>query len=295
MSQVVAPGGRPWPEAADSLRRMVADPDSYYLRTGERRFTSTPHTEGAWLPGEQHMAPVSGLMVHAIERELSALSAAASRSDEPGPELLISRLTFEILGVIAAGEMEIEVSVIRPGRTIQLIEATMIIAGRPTIRARVWRLARRDTASVSGGAPDPLPSPDGLERWAASDQWRGGYIRSLEIRPLPGGKPGRAAGWLRTPIALVHSEPVSDLARFIGLVDTANGIAVRRDPREWMFPNLELTIHLYRQPVWGWVGLDTSVIFGDGGVGLTTSVLHDVNGPVGRVEQLLTVRPLPTR
>lgn len=60
-------------------------------------------------------------------------------------------------------------------------------------------------------------------------------------------------------------------------------------------PNVELSIHLHRQPVWGWVGLDTSVIFGSDGVGLTTSVLHDVHGPVGRVEQLLTVRPVPKR
>lgn len=215
---------------------MVAEPDSYYLRVDERRFTSTEHTEGAWLPGEQHMAPVSGLIVHAIEGHLRDVAPGSSTLGDPRPEMAIFRLTFEILGVIAAGEMEIEVEIIRPGRTIELIEATMSIDRRPTIRARVWRLATSDTATVSGGAPEPLAAPDGLERWAASDQWRGGYIRSLEIRPLPAAKPGRAAGWLRTSIALVHDEPVSDLARFIGLVDTANGIAVRRDPREWMFP-----------------------------------------------------------
>jgi hypothetical protein len=29
---------------------------------------------------------------------------------------------------------------------------------------------------------------------------------------------------------------------------------------------------------------------GDNGIGLTSSVLHDVEGPVGTVEQILTVR-----
>jgi hypothetical protein len=76
-------------------------------------------------------------------------------------------------------------------------------------------------------------------------------------------------------------------------VDTANGIAVRRSPREWMFPNVDLTIHLHRQPTGDWVGLDTTVIFGTGGHGLTSTVLHDVLGPVGQASQTLTVRPLP--
>ena len=59
-----------------------------------------------------------------------------------------------------------------------------------------------------------------------------------------------------------------------------------------MFPNVDLSIHLYRSPVWGWVGLDTTVIFGADGVGLTSTTLHDRLGPVGRAEQILTVRPL---
>ena len=40
------------------------------------------------------------------------------------------------------------------------------------------------------------------------------------------------------------------------------------------------------------MGLDTTVVFGPDGASLTTTVLHDLSGPVGRSEQLLTVRPL---
>jgi hypothetical protein len=98
--------------------------------------------------------------------------------------------------------------------------------------------------------------------------------------------------WLATPVALVAGEPVSELAGFVGLVDTANGIGVRQSPAAWMFPNVDLTVHLHRQPSGPWVGLDTTVVFGPDGHGLTTTVLHDLDGPVGRAEQLLTVRPL---
>ena len=38
--------------------------------------------------------------------------------------------------------------------------------------------------------------------------------------------------------------------------------------------------------------LATTVVFGPDGAGLTTTVLHDLTGPVGRAGRLLTVRPL---
>lgn len=60
-----------------------------------------------------------------------------------------------------------------------------------------------------------------------------------------------------------------------------------------LFPNLDLTAHFFRTPVGRWLGLDTSVSFGERGIGLTSSVLHDAIGPLGTLAQSLTVRPLP--
>ena len=83
------------------------------------------------------------------------------------------------------------------------------------------------------------------------------------------------------------------MARLLGLVDTANGVAVRQHPGEWMFPNVDLTVHLFRTPTHGWLGLDTEVTFGETGLGLTSTDLYDEHGPIGRAEQILTVRRLP--
>jgi hypothetical protein len=41
--------------------------------------------------------------------------------------------------------------------------------------------------------------------------------------------------------------------------------------------------------------LDTTVTFGPTGQGLTSTVLYDVDGPVGHALQMLTVRPVPGR
>ncbi|MGW5318207.1 thioesterase family protein [Nocardia thailandica] len=255
---------------------------SYFLRRGPHRFAPTAAVGGAWADDEQHFSPVAGLAVHEIERH---------RAREGRPAIPLGRVTFDILGRIMFTEFEIHVETLRPGRTIELVQATVVIGGRPAVTARAWYLAPLDTAAVAGGAADPLPAPGTLPTGTLSERWPGGYIASLDSRVATGYRPGRAALWLRAVPALIADEPVTDLVRFTALIDTANGIAVRRDPREWLFPNIDLTVHLHRQPTGPWVGLDTSVVFGETGQGLTSTVLHDLDGPVGRAEQILTVRP----
>lgn len=226
------------------------------------------------------MAPVSGLLVRALE------------SCSPRDDLLVSRVAFDILGVIPAGEFEIRTEVLRPGRSIELVQAELLSAGRPAVRATAWRLAMTDTEAIAGTTTDTLPEPDDGKPWRGSEMWNSGFIRTVEFRVLPDWRPGHGRMWLRTDIDLVSGEPSSALARFIGLIDVANGIAVRADPTTLLFPNTDLTIHLTRTPVGPWVGLDTTVSFGADGVGLTASALHDVTGPIGRAAQTLTLRPV---
>ncbi|MFE3443467.1 thioesterase family protein [Nocardia sp. NPDC059180] len=264
----------------------MADSDdrrSYFRRIGEQRFVPTAHTGGAWRADEQHFSPLGGLIVHAIE---------TARARDNRPDLVMSRITFEILGQIGLEEFDIEVRTTRPGRTIELTEATVVIAGRPVISARAWLLAEQDTSAVTGGEPDRLPAPESLEPWRIGDLWPGGYIASIDVRTTAAPQPGRTTAWISTPIALLEGEPTSLLADYVALIDTANGIAVRQDPTKWMFPNVDLSIHLYRRPQGSWTGLDTTVVFGEHGQGLTTTVLHDVHGPVGQAQQILTVRQL---
>jgi len=254
---------------------------SYYRSLTDTSWEPTEHVQGAWLPDEQHMAPVAGLVTHALEQF------------EPRPDLQLCRLSFEILGVLPRWTTEITCRMVRPGRTIELVEATMVAGDRPVIRASGWRLSRQDTGAVAGGLPEPMPGPHHLPTWLGMSHWTGGFIESLEFRVAPGGEPGRQRVWLRTDVALLDPGPAGDLAEFVKLVDSANGIAARVDPREWVFPNTDLQIHLWRRPEAGWVGLDTRSTIGSDGVGLTHTVLHDRHGPVGRAEQILTVRRRP--
>jgi hypothetical protein len=59
-----------------------------------------------------------------------------------------------------------------------------------------------------------------------------------------------------------------------------------------MFPNVDLTLHFFRRPSGRHVGLDTRVAFGASGIGVTSTVMHDLEGPVGTIQQSLTMRRL---
>ncbi|MGW8378289.1 thioesterase family protein [Streptomyces sp. ODS28] len=265
----------------EAAARDAAAP-GYFERVDEGVYKPTAHAGGAWRTDEQHFSPLGGLILHAVDRHLAA---------QDGPRLLVSRVSFDILGQIALDETRIVVETLRPGRTIELLEATAYIGGRAVVRARVWLLAPQDTAEVAGGGPEPLPAPESLPRWDLSERWSGGYIASIDVRPVGEPQPGRTTAWISSPLSVVQGEVSGPVAEFVALVDTANGIAVRRSPQEWMFPNVDLTVHFHRQPVAGWTGLDTTVVFGPTGQGVTSTVLHDVHGPVGYAEQQLTVRP----
>lgn len=258
--------------------------DAYFTAASGGRYLPSEHASGAWQPGELHFAPLGGLLTHAIERH---------RDAEGGAPLLLSRIAFDILGFLALDAIAVRVETRRPGRTIELTEATASIAGRDVAVARAWHSVAGDTATVEGGAADRLPTPEGSRPAWLDDAWGGGFVRSLELRQSGEAVPGRSTSWIRSAHPLIDGEAVSPLARWIGLVDVVNGVAVRATPDAWRFPNLDLTVHLLRQPEGDWIGMDTTVSFGPTGQGITGAALHDERGHVGHASQTLTVRPSP--
>ncbi|WP_284977989.1 thioesterase family protein [Arthrobacter sp. fls2-241-R2A-200] len=258
----------------------LADGNFYYESLGGGRYRSTIHAQGAWNPEEQHMAPASGILADALVRH------------EPREDVRIARISYEILGLIPGGEFQVSTSTLRPGRTIELIQAELSARGRVAIRAAAWRMITSDTSAVAAVEDRPLPAPDECKPWDGAIVWPGGYIRSLEMRVAEGHRPGSGRVWIRSEHPLTDKEDSSDLARLMGLVDTANGIAARVPPGQgsYIFPNVDLQIHMYRAPSGEWLGLDNEVSFGSDGIGLTSTVLHDINGPFGRAEQILTLR-----
>jgi hypothetical protein len=260
----------------------MSNPAAYFVRTPDGLLPQRA-CMGAWNTDELHIAPVNGVLVHELERWLAEQGIGTGRD--------ITRVSLDYLGVVDFTECEVAFELLRPGRAVELVEGVVSQHGRPVLRARVWLLARGDTSQVDGGAREPLPAPETGNALDLSATWPGAYIESIDARAVLGPTPGHTIAWLTTPLEIVAGEPVSDLARFLLLVDTCNGIAVRESPDAWQFPNLDLTIHLFRQPSGRWIGFDTQVTFGSTGHGLTASHLFDEQGHVGQAALSLLVRP----
>jgi hypothetical protein len=254
---------------------------AFYKPLGEGRFASTEHSAGPWSPETQHLGPPSALMARALE----ALPAAVPMS--------IARLTVEILGPVPVAELSVSAAIERPGRSVELLAAELCADGRVVARCRAWRHAHTDTSAVSVSVDPPLAPPaDGRVTFRPRG-WGAGYLDAMEWRTLAGelGVPGEATVWARQAVDLVAGEAPTSLQRLMVLADSGNGVSNRLDPREWLFINSELTVHLFREPVGEWMALEATSAIGPTGIGTAFSVLHDESGPVGRGAQALLVRP----
>jgi len=256
-------------------------PASYFESVGASRFVPTLHVGGGWNPAEQHIAPAIGLLAHMVE---------AHRDARRQDGLRIGRASYDIYGVLPMEACDVEIEVIRPGKTIELVEARLTHAGRVGLTLRAWLMAASDTSAVAGDDFSRLPPPDALPAVDMSKVWPGGFVASIQLRRNEV-SPGNAVSWINSDVQLLAGSSVSPTARMLGLLDTANGVTPRAQPGDVAFPNIDLTAHLIRQPLGGWLGFDTKVAFGPTGLGVTHSIVHDTQGPVAVLSQSLTVRP----
>ncbi|SER68828.1 Thioesterase-like superfamily protein [Lentzea xinjiangensis] len=252
---------------------------AFYLPLGDGAFRSTEHTVGPWGPDSQHLGPPSALLV----RSLLGVDRA---------ETSLARVTFDVLGPVPVADLTVSTSVERQGRSVELVAASLSHNGRAVLTARAWRIVGADTAAVAGGTGEVLAPPRSASPMEIPEGWSGGYLAAVEWLSLSGGifTPGDAKVWARPRVAVVEGFEPTPLERLFSVVDSASGVSSRVDIRKWYAINTDLTVHLHRQPVGEWVGMDARTTIGPDGVGVATSVVHDVQGPVGTTAQALFVR-----
>lgn len=244
-------------------------------------FVSTLHAQGAWQEDELHMAPVSGLV------------AAELEAYQPRNDFITTRISFDILGKLHAGEVKVVTETVRPGRTIELIQSTVYAQGRAVLVGRTWKVIASDTSRVAELTDAQLPPVEEAQPWdGMTDRWPGGFIRSIQVRTFPDHAPGHGRAWITSDLDVIEGEPTSPFVRLIGLADTANGLAPLAEPTtgDVFFANVDLTIHFLREPVGEWLGLSIAANIGQTGGGITSAILYDTDGVLGRSEQSQTVR-----
>lgn len=260
-------------------------PDSIFTAEGES-FLATDHGSGPWDPRALHGGAPAALIARAFERFA------------PGAELPLARIGFELLRPVPFGPLTISTSMIREGRRVQELTAELRAGERLICRASGLRVA-----AVPEGLPPlpethpdrPMPGPeDGKPvRFALDDAARDSFAASaMEMRWIDDHRsPGPGRVWMRMRHPLLPGEPLTPLQRLAATADFGNGVSASLPFDRFLFINADLTIHLHRPPRGEWIGLDAQTLLSPGGTALAESILHDVDGPVGRSFQSLVVGP----
>lgn len=246
---------------------------AYYEPLGEGRFRSSTSCAGPWSDEDQHGGPPSALVAGALE-------ATAPRDD-----MMLARLTIEILGPVKIAEVQVETAVTRPGRRVERVEGTLTQGGRTVLAASAWRISRT-SASTPLPPPPPIPDERDLEGFE-------NYFASLEWAPVSGrfAEPGPCVMWTRLRGEVVAGEEPTPLQRVAAVADSGNGVSSVFPLGSTLFINPELTVHLHREAVGEWILLDAETVATEGGVGLATTVLSDQQGRIGRGAQALLIAP----
>lgn len=259
-------------------------PGAFFMADGER-FVATEHTRGPWSAGHQHGGPPSALLARTIEGAIA---------DDPA--LQSARLGVELMAPVPIATLEVASSVLRAGRKVRRIEATLSCEGR--LIARATGLAvRADPVVLPALTPDPHEPPSPPE---AGAPWsfrvfqhqpdRIGYATAVDARCVRGGyRQTPTSVWIRSRVALVAGETPSALQRVIIAADSGNGIAVVLDPERFTFVNADLTVYLHRPLEDEWVCLEAVSTPEPTGIGVTKSRLFDRRGPIGYGLQALVL------
>jgi hypothetical protein len=85
---------------------------AFYVPDGDA-LVSTELTRGPWDPKAQHAGPPAALLGRAVER------------CEPRADAQIGRITFEILGPVPLAPLRASARVVRAGRSVELLDASL--------------------------------------------------------------------------------------------------------------------------------------------------------------------------
>ncbi|MDP9101114.1 MAG: thioesterase family protein [Actinomycetota bacterium] len=256
---------------------------AFYLPLGADRWRATVHTTGPWDARYQHAGPPSALLSRAVER------------CQPRDDMVVARVTVDVLGPVPVGDLEVRARLSRPGRSVELLEASLSAGGRDVARATAWRIRRTVGVAVASRLAEAPALPD-TEMPIPGSGWVDGYLSAVEWRLAAGGfgQMGPATAWSRLRYPLVPDEEPTGLQRVMAVADSGNGLSSELDLAHWHFINPELTVHLHREAVGEWICVDAVTTISDGGTGLATTRLADLSGPLGVGAQSLLVAPRPS-
>jgi acyl-CoA thioesterase len=248
--------------------------DAVFIADGDA-FSPTEHAGGPWDPRALHGGAAAALMARAIE------------AVDPDLDMFVSRITAEFMRPVPMAPLKLVTEVIRPGKKVQLVQASLTASGQEVARATALRI-RQLEMQVPARVEPPMPPPPEAAIPLGDVPWRG-FGKAMAPRLAAGSvvDVGPATVWFNLGVPIVPGEKPSPLMRAVAAADFGNGISRVLDFTKHLFINPDLTVYLHRRPRGEWIGLDAETFAGPNGVGLAQSRLFDRDGHVGSSLQAL--------
>jgi len=268
-------------DAEDSESIFKLDPSG----TTER-FLPTPLARGPWHEGTQHGGPMLALLARAVERH---------PAERP---VQVTRLTADLMRAAPMRAIETRVRTIRAGKSVEVVEASLLSEGEEYARATAMRFRLTELeVEPDLAAGDLLSPPDESEPKEWGTPGRVAFHHAVDMRPVRGLE--MPALWMRLRVPLVEGETTSPLERLAAAADSVYSVpfisnilsnpGLLRD-RKVISINPDTTINLHRQPRGEWICLQAGSHSDPSGAGTAFARLSDAEGAVGIATQSILLR-----
>ena len=261
-------------------------PQGHFLRADPRdpnRLITADAARGPWDPDGAHGGVGAAVLARALERLV--------------PEKRLCRMTIDLIRPVPMGGLRTEVQVTRNGRSVATANGCLL-DDHGEIRVTATALYQSGTAMTdvptTHFAPPSNPnndatSPFPIRRIVGHDLPNISDAMTVRYPTGQNGSPGPTTVWIKT-LDLVEGELTSPWQRAAIVGDCPNGFGRNAEPWDISFINPDLTIHLHRDPVGTWIGLQIVSRWEPTGHGVAEALMFDTEGAVGRVVQTLLLR-----
>lgn len=257
-------------------------PASIFERAADGRYVGTEAALSPWSDQALHGSATAMLLAREIE------SVPAEQ------QMFVTRLTVELMRPFGRTPIAAKSRMVRPGRKVQIVEASLRNGEQEVARATAVRIRTADVQVPAYAEEHPHGPPESAKEWTGG--WREGpayHLLGVEARSPDHHLLDRGPqwSWFRLKLPLVPDEEPSGLLRVCAAADFPNGISRVVDPRKTTFLNPDVTVYLHRHPVDEWVLVDARTWLEPNGVGVAEGALYDRRGRVGRSIQSVLVEP----
>ncbi|MGC6472281.1 MAG: acyl-CoA thioesterase domain-containing protein [Parvibaculales bacterium] len=230
-------------------------------------FIGTDVSKSPWDETALNGVLIGGLFGHLFEHHVDFTAMS------PG------RLSIDILRPVPL-ETEWEVRLTRPGKNIQMFEATLHTGGEVHAKAYLSCIRKANMPAFHSPGVDlfnhPLPA-EVKPRERSTDYSISPAIHSLSvIDPLD--NPGHGVVWMNFHYDMLEGVPVTPFVQACMMADMGHGTSRALDMDHWLFINIDLNIVFNRMPQTSWQLIDARMESHGGGNAIAHSRFADENG-----------------